>query len=875
MRKRSSWNVLAVCLTSIFVLASSAAEPPDPLRLGGNVVPSFQSIRLEVDADTEGYSGSVHIDIEVYETTSSFRFHAKGMKLENLRVEQHGKAIEATHTVDDHGLVTVETSEPLSAGPGGLDVAFSKEFNRQAAGLYKVESNGQGYSFTQFEAEYAREAFPCWDEPIFKIPFQMTLVVPEDHRAISNTPVRETSVEDGWKTVVFERTRPMPSYLLAVATGPFEAVPVEGMSIPGNIITVQGKSHLAAEAVAITPPVLAALEEYFDSPYPYRKLDVIAVPEFLFGAMENVGAVTFRDDLLLMDPRSSSIGQKRTVAVIMAHELAHMWFGNLVTLEWWDDAWLNEAFATWMGYKATDVAFPEYRFTVEDVESRQGAMRTDALPSARPIRHGFRAGGEPMEMFDELTYQKGQAVLSMIEQWLGEETFRRGMIDYMERHKWKNASADDLWNALSEAADRDVGATMETFISQPGIPVVDVDLMQENLIRLSQHRYENYGQNSASGELWQIPVTLRYSDGEETYSQDVLLTREEQTVELQTGNPVVWIHPNGNEKGYYRWGAPAHMLSEMASRAPETLSLRERIGFVDNVSALFDAGSLGGADYLGLIGHFAEDPSPEVSAAVVDAVDKIHEEFVTDDLKGPFANYVRQILSPILDRIGIEKDPGEDQATSRLRSRLILMLGGVGRDERIKAHALDLAESYDRDRSSIDPALVQTVLVLAARDGGTERFEQFKARFDKAMDPAQRRRYLVALGNFRDHEIAMSVLEFSLSETVRPNEKGWLPGIVAKRYPEDVFEWTTANYDRLSEEVPKLHLSFMMPAIVDGRSEALVERAEAFLSDASRTSPMMKKNLRKVADRVNRRARLIEKEGSAVTAYLTDFSKRG
>ena len=278
---------------------------------------------------------------------------------------------------------------------------------------------------------------------------------------------------DGRRTVAFARTKPLPSYLLALATGPLETVPIPGMSVPGRVVTVKGASGLAGEAVRTTPPLLAALERYFGRPYPYEKLDLIAVPEFWPGAMENPGAITFRDTILLLDARGASAAQREAHVTINAHELAHMWFGDLVTMEWWDDLWLNESFASWMGDKAAEEAFPELRTAVSDVATLQGAMVTDARLSTRAIRQPVSALDNLLQAADTLAYQKGEAVLGMVEAWVGPEAFRKGVLDYLAAHEWKNASAADLWRALGKAAGKDVGGVLATFLDQPGIPLVE------------------------------------------------------------------------------------------------------------------------------------------------------------------------------------------------------------------------------------------------------------------------------------------------------------------------------------------------------------------------------------------------------------------
>ncbi len=378
--RRSRWiAVLTVLLTAVPLARGEI------VRLGDDVFPTFQAIELTVDPDKTDYTGSVRIDLDVRKKTNTFRFHAQEMTLNTSVLERKGAPIQLRHTAGDNDMIIVTTASPLAPGGYALKIDFSNDFNTRGLSLYRVVVDGRGYVYTQFEAIDARGAFPCWDEPAFKIPFQVTMTVPKAHMVISNTPVESEKDLGASRKVVFARTKPLPAYLLAMAVGPFETVEIPGMSVPGRVVTVKGKSRLAAEAVRTTPPILKALEKYFGK-YPYRKLDLLAVPEFAFGAMENVGAVTYRDTILLIDPDATSDAQRAGLAGTTAHELAHMWFGNLVTLAWWDDTWLNESFATWMGTKIADEVFPEYKIEARQTRSAQRAMITDARLSTRAIR---------------------------------------------------------------------------------------------------------------------------------------------------------------------------------------------------------------------------------------------------------------------------------------------------------------------------------------------------------------------------------------------------------------------------------------------------------------------------------------------------------
>src|SRR6185295_4524495 len=592
-------------------------------RLLREVLPTAERLKLNLDARKKTYSGTATIDLNVTTAVDSFQFHSEGLKLTAVALKK-GKVIGAsTHRQSAPTMVAVHVAKPLQPGPYTLTVTFTNAFSEQAQGIYRLDTGGESYCFTQFESDDARKAFPCWDEPSFKIPFQITLVVPKAHRAVANTLIARTIPGKTTNTVVFRTTKPVPSYILAIATGPLEMVPIHGMSVPGNVVTVKGKSGLAARAAEMIPPIMAGLERYFGRPYPYDKMDVIAVPEFWPGAMENAGAVTFRDDVLLVDPKTVAASQLATLSEYIAHEFAHQWFGDLVTMDWWDDLWLNEAFAQWMGDKISDEVNPQYSKRVADLRATQGAMSTDARLSTRAIRRPVTAMDNLLEAADELAYQKGQAVLGMFEEWLGPETFRAGVNAYLKEHEWGNAVGEDLWSALSKASGKDASSAMKTFLDQGGLPLVTVDLLPGGQVKLSQKRFLNYGIASPGEALWRIPVSLRYSDGSTIRTQHVLLADREMTVTLEGAKTVAWIHPNAGPSGYYRWVTSSDMMNRLASSATTAMTPIERVGFLGNLSALLAGGLLHGDEYVRLLPRFADDPSPEVILALMDDLEVV------------------------------------------------------------------------------------------------------------------------------------------------------------------------------------------------------------------------------------------------------------
>ncbi len=909
--------VLAALLGPLLVAlpAARAAET----RLGRAVVPTFEAVRLALDADKLDYSGSARIDLEVREETNTIQFHARGLTLGRMSLvpgaggdapsgdgasgtaRRFTAEIPLTHEIGDGGVVTVRTSERLAPGPYVLSIDFTNPFDTQAASLYRLETGGRAYAFTQFESNDAREAFPCWDEPSFKIPYQITIEVPEAHEAVSNTPPQSTTVAGGVKTVAFKKTPPLPSYLLAIATGPLEFVPIPGLSVPGRVVTVRGGSRLAGEAVRTTPPILAALERYFGRPYPFEKLDLIAVPEYWYGAMENPGAIVYSESRLLLDPDAMNISDRRSLISTTAHELAHIWFGDLVTMAWWDDLWLNESFASWMGNKITDEVYPEFQSQLRSVESAERAKRTDARPSTHAMRQPVEAADNLQQIADELAYSKGQAVLAMFERWLGPETFRLGVLDYLETHAWGNATGSDLWNALTKAAresrgpaaGRDVAAAMATFLDQAGVPLVTATRAGGNRVSLRQSRFWSTGaasaeSPSAAGAMgaaaatgdaaagapasrWQIPVALKFSDGRTTRTQHVLLTEEEQIVTLECEGSPAWIHPNADEAGYYRWSVEPSILDALATRAAESLDGRERVGFLGNLAALLNAGTIRGDDMLRFIAGFAHDPEPEVISSLLEALDQIDDSLIADDARGAYAAYVRKILRPAADRFGLSRRPGEDEAVTSRRPKLIAYLADEGRDGVIIAYAESLAASYLADPMSIDPSFAGTALNLAAIRGDRSLFETYRTRFEAARIPTERQLFLSALGRFREPAVADEALRYVLAGPLRPQELRVIPMAMAgaPEMQDRAFLWMTENFDGIAARIPAPFLVFL-PYFARGCSAERLSAARAFFSDPAHSPTGTEQELAKVADSVNECVRLREREGPAATRYLRE-----
>ena len=874
MRYLNRFEVASLTLLAFLLSTPPISAAPD-IRLGDDVRPTFQQVFLELDADQPDYRGKVQVDLEVQRSTRQILLHSEEHELEKVTLRRGDRSeIPLRHEMVDPQTLRIETEETLVPGALSLEIQFKSSFGTRAVGLYRTEKDGHGYSFTQFEADDAREAFPCWDEPGFKFPYQMTLKVPEGHLAITNTPVVEESTADGWRTFVFAKTKPLPSYLLALATGPLEVVPMPGLGVPANIVTPKGQGHLTGLALEMTPPLLKAMEAYFGSPYPYTKLDFIAVPEFWPGAMENPGAVTYADDVILLDPKAASIQQKRRMASIIAHELAHQWFGNLVTMTWWDDLWLNESFANWMGDKISREVFPELGGAVSASQRMQQVLGVDARTTTDPIRRPVDTAKNLLQGIG-VTYQKGSAVLNMFEHWLGPEAFRQGVRDYLNAHTWGNAVAADLWRALDKASNKKLAASLATFIEQAGHPLIDVEILDGGKVSLRQERFRNHGAESPD-QLWRVPVVLKYASGNQVHQQTVFLSKEQSTVDLlhlaEGVSTPDWLFPQGDAIGYYRWRLAPEVLRQLANQASEALSARERIAFLGNSAALFQAGALSGSDYVEIVGSLAGDEEPQVLSSVMGELGRVYTGFVSSDLTNPFNTWVLQTLEPAYARHGFDRQPGESEVVALVRPQLISWLGYAGHGE-VSKRAAELTRSYMENPVSVDPGLVGTALSLTAFRGDRELFDKFRELFESAETPVAREHFLRALGAFSDPELRQAALDYALEGPLRPTElfgigqrMGFTPA------GRDAFYfWFTENYDQIIQRIPPMFLSFA-PRVASGCSLERLEHAKEFFSHPDRNPDGTAKMLSQVDEEVHNCIGLRNREGEAVARYLHEFA---
>jgi alanyl aminopeptidase len=861
----------APAIKSAAPAATSLAPQLNRARLPRTVYPTAESVDLSLDPSQPGYGGSVTISIRVTSRCDSFQFNARSLEITRLALSNAAGEIAVTHSLAPRERITVHAGGSLEPGPYRLEIEFKQEFGSRGTTLYHVHNGGEWYSFTDFESANARQAFPCWDEPEFKIPWQVKLTVPAADLVLSNTPIEGSVTQHDRKTVSFEQTPPLPSYLVAFMCGPFDEVPVPGTSIPTRIITLKGQAPMAAEAAHEVPSILTSLESYFGRPYPYKKLDFIAVPEYLWGAMENPGAITFLDNWILIDPASTTDEQRRLLAGTIAHELSHMWFGDLVTMQWWDDLWLNESFASWMGDKITQQVYPEFNMPLEQLDGAFRAYREDDLASTHAMRQHVDENINLDQMADALAYDKGEAVLGMFEQWIGPDAFRKGVLAYLEAHAWGNAEGSDLWNELSKASGQDVAGAMETFLDQPGVPIVRAKALPGGAVELSQERYLVAGAIASHPSKWKIPVVLRFSDGKEVHTQRLLLSEATQRVQLVPPVSPAWLHPNADERGYYHWQVASDQLAALA-HAP--LNERERVGYVRNLQILLSGGMLHGDEYLHGLEQFANDPSPRVGAAVLDGLEFVKFSFVTRELRPAYARFVARVLRPLLERLGDTPTKGEGLDVSSLRARVMEILGWDGGDAAVRSAALTRARAYLNAPGSLDPTLISATLRLSALSNDTTLYATYRQRFETATDPETRSRFLGSLGWFHEPSLLDRTFDYALHGPIRPQELRVLFfGLDTEELRERSWDWFRQHYSEVAERLPEVFRSALV-RFANGCSNERLEAARVFFSDPAHAPLGTDRELSELTGRVTSCVGLREREGAAVAHALAASGAR-
>jgi alanyl aminopeptidase len=653
-------------------------------RLSTFIKPSFQQITLKVDPDSPTFSGETTITIDVTKTTDTIGFYQKNLNIQQAFLTNGDTRKPLNVSSGEYDIQHGKASQAIAADRYTLHIVFDGNVNTTSDGMYLSRFEGLNYIFNQFEDMYARRAFPSFDEPRFKIPYQVTVMSPEKHTVLSNTLVKKRTVKDGWQTVEFNKTKPMPTYLVALAVGELDSYDIPNLSVPGKIYTPKGQAQRTKFAAKHTAVILQNLENYFGSSYPYEKLDFVAVPNFTFGAMENVGLVTYRSSLLLLEDEPRLTEQSSTLNVI-AHELAHMWYGNLVTMAWWDNLWLNEAFASWMASKVMMDLYPEQNFKGRLVQ--ESAFGADASPTVKPVKKIVKSQTDVMDGLG-LNYSKGESILQLIESMVGEKAFQKGVQTYMKNNAWGNAQADDLWKVLATVADFDVPEIMKTYLEQPSYPLVEFAANGE----ISQSRYHLKGA-VVKQQTWIVPLTISYKENGKISRTNLFLNEANTTVsELAEAD---WIFPNENAMGYMRWKVSAEQLSALLDDI-SVLNVREKKSFLYNTQALFSAGEIELSQMMAVMNALVDDNEPMIGRAVVSTMSDFLY-LVDNNNEAMFGQFVAEKLTPWFERLGVEDQPDDSTDTTRLRGSVYGILSRYANTPKVELVSAQLANKYLAD----------------------------------------------------------------------------------------------------------------------------------------------------------------------------------
>ncbi|MPZ53332.1 MAG: hypothetical protein GEU79_11490 [Acidimicrobiia bacterium] len=840
-------------------------------RLPTNVIPSAYRIHLEPNLEAASFTGHVSIDVEADQPRREITLNAIELDLTTAKVSAGDDSQVAEISLDEElERATLTLSEPIE-GAAVVDIDFTGVLNDQLKGFYlstftDVDGVEQNIATTQFESTDARRAFPCWDEPAFKATFQTTLVVPDDLMAITNTSEESrTNRDDGRVEIQFGETMKMSTYLVAFVVGPFEATdPIDVNGTPSRIVVPRGKLALTPYAEKVAEFCLDYLENYYDIPYPGGKVDHVAIPDFSFGAMENTGCITYREQALLLDEEKASQSEKERILDVVGHELAHQWFGNLVTMEWWEGIWLNEAFASFMEMKATNSARPDWkRWLSFAAIERPWAYHTDQLINTRPVEFEVLSPADAEEMFDALTYGKGSAVLRMIEQFIGEGAFRTGVGQYLRTHAYDNTVTRDLWNALDKATPQwPVGSIMDTWILQAGFPEVSVEATDTG-VRLTQNRYLVIPQDDDT--MWQIPMRIAGEVDGDTFDEAVLLTEKHTDVDM-AGRPT-WVNVNSGGDGFYRTSYDDALTQALGARLDE-LAPVERYVLASDTWAQVRSGATGVEVFLDLALEYGDETEPAVWGAVLGGLGAISHHLVSDEDRNRYSSYVTDLVSPLAERLGWEVGPDEDDLTRSLRGRILGALGVMGDHAPTQERAGEMVDRVLSGETGIDPELAQASLGIVAHRGKESDLDRLWIAFEEATDPQAKRRYQNAIGSFDNDEAVARALDGIADGTVKSQDSALVVMNLLGNRKSGPAAWQrlAERWDELVETMPSPLRPRIATATAALSHPKVAETIPSFLEALD--WPNAVKTIPQAIETLQANVQLRERETDAVSEYL-------
>ena len=841
--------VLSVLVLFLITSLVGAVEKPfnfneTPGKLPKEVVPTEYAIRIVPNLDHFTFAGSERVKLNVRKPVLQLVLNALELEIEGASVDGKELPLSAIKTENEKELLTLTLPSELATGDHVLTLRFTGKINQQGQGLFymRYQEHGSGSRKmmlgTQFEATDARRFFPCWDEPAFRAHFQLTVVVPENWLAVSNMPIESEQKIVGGKEVRFAPTPPMSAYLNVFVAGELDLIESRVGSTQIRVIATKGKAEQGRYALESSAQILKYYNDYFGVPYPLPKLDQIAIPGGFGGAMENWGGITYYESALLFDPKSSSAETKQRIYEVIAHETAHMWFGDLVTMAWWDNLWLNEGFASWMGSKCTAHFNPQWevwlaRELPRDPTRRTGiakeaAMEGDARSTTHPIQQRIETEAEANSAFDDITYKKGQSFLRMLESFLGEEVFRDGIRRYIAAHKYSNTTTADLWNALSEASNKSVGEIAAGWTEQPGFPVVNVKQEAHGKVRLTQERFAvNF--KKAPPLFWQIPLTYSVA-GEKRATW--LMTDKTAALENIPTDRALKLNVNGAGNYRVEYDEPSW---ELLLKSLSTLSLEDRVNLMSDAWALVQAGRAPASLYFGLIEKLPASTDLAECEQIINVLDFVNGLLVGSSEREKFQRYAQSLLRPVFARLGWDPKPDEPPNAGRLRASLISALGDLN-DPEIIARSRERFEKYLVDPASLPPDLRGPVLAAVGRYANQKTWTTLHELGLRTTSIEDKQNCYDALACATDPKLVKKTLAIALTDELPTSRALFLVSRVARDsgHPDIAWEFAAANMKALLAKVDAAGANRYAPSLF------------TFFSDSSRSDEIKnyaKKNL--------------------------------
>ena len=860
--------------------ASDAVVLPETAR------PSKYRIKLQPDLKNFTFDGEQSVDLLILEATSTIVLNSIDLEISNTTLHANGTTLTSKSvTIDkDAETATLDFGETIQPGDARLEMVFTGELNDKLMGFYRSEYTSQDgetryLATTQFEPTDARRAFPCWDEPAKKATFEVTLVFSDEYQAVSNTPVVEEGAPGpGLKSVRFAETPIMSTYLLVFIVGNLTFI--EERAAGGTTVgvwTTPGKEDQASFALDTSVKLLSYFNEYFGIPYPLPKLDHIAIPDFAAGAMENWGAVTYRETALLVDPDNSSAGTRQRVAEVIAHEMAHMWFGDLVTMEWWDDLWLNESFASWMGNKAVDWLFPEWEMWTQFVNmDTNRALSLDGLKNSHPIEQAVKNPAEVSQLFDAISYSKGASVIRMLENFLGEESFRKGLNRYLSSHMYDNARTEDLWSALETESGRPVTAIMDSWVKQMGYPVLQVESDRtggQTTLSVTQERFvydrllgDGEPDSDSDNEVWRVPVSA--SQGSEESAVTVMDGRQTQIDVPGSGDG--WVKLNPLQTGFFRVNYSTEDWQRLVP-AIESLELHatDRLGVQNDAYALSRAGLLPVTQFLSLAQAYKNEGDASVWSDLASNLRDI-EQLISDEAIHPaYQGFAREIFGPAARKIGWEPKSGEGHLDALLRSTVLSQAGSY-HDPGVTAQASERFQKYLQDRETLAPDLRGVVFALAAQSGGKDVYDQIWGLEGETDLAEEKIRLLMSLTRFQRPELLNSTLADSLSAKVRSQDSITLvAGVAANPKGRDLaWEFVKDNWAEFDRRYGGGGFGLMRLVSICSHfnSQEKADEVDSFF--AEHPAPAAERTIRQALERVRLNIKWLEQNRQELTDWF-------